>query len=817
MFQGLDSKTPETIDCLKSMSLSGWHPAPFDRQMAGDIMYLNVVTLENETYEVTSSASGFFVNASTALEFNPAPAKESFHSHNLITLLTKFSPTFAKNFPVLKQSVMSKDPYEYILAPYPVYPWRVSAQKREYDLARQMDATMNVTDVIETMTSRDWNEDIQSARELPRSSVQERVIREQAICKSHSDFVEASMKGVVAIVQKSIPPVNPMDPELSHMFINNNIFFSQGYDSRDQYERYGGEEAAHVGVSKDIDGVRMVSNLDMENMFTLGTAVVDYKGIRTVCQTIVPGILKKAVTGESSVKYGSVDSGKEVSFDESFHESLRSASRLLHVAEHSVNDINGKEVSLFTSVDTKGILGTDSRRYLLDLYRMTPVDICFLEETQNEENADTKYPHQMTLLRPELIDLYYESKIREYVRDHQELQQKAKEEGKTDDSVETAENPMLNVPSLLLNTDAFTKIALSGEPEQIKEQEQQIRDVSEFLNTKMIAQFVLEMANYPTNIPIDSEQLTKVLHSRGINMRYLGKITNLIKATEAPNLAYLRDLCELEMLARAAKKVMRELLAPVPMSLVSTCISHFFNCLFSSGDAELRLPLHASLVKLESYNFEKLTPATLQSRLVAEIKKRFRYEFSLEMPTASPLALLRAICLKVGIQVEAKSYDFTATSTFAVSDILNIYPVAKHSEPKALFAEQVLEHGLEALMRKEDTDGLDMLREAVSMFEQVLGPIHPETARVNAQFALIKANQGNMDEARYYQKKSLLGYERSVGIDDPSTLQQYVSFFNFFLENYSLFFAIDQSCPVRVCCRKNEHGFEVGTPRCVPR
>lgn len=49
---------------------------------------------------------------------------------------------------------------------------------------------------------------------------------------------------------------------------------------------------------------------DQEGLHTLGSVVVDYRGVRVVAQTIVPGILEKQQ--EQSVIYGSNDYGKTV-------------------------------------------------------------------------------------------------------------------------------------------------------------------------------------------------------------------------------------------------------------------------------------------------------------------------------------------------------------------------------------------------------------------------------------------------------------------------------------------------------------------------
>lgn len=41
---------------------------------------------------------------------------------------------------------------------------------------------------------RDWNEELQTTHELPKETLTERLVRERAIFKIHSDFVSAAIK-----------------------------------------------------------------------------------------------------------------------------------------------------------------------------------------------------------------------------------------------------------------------------------------------------------------------------------------------------------------------------------------------------------------------------------------------------------------------------------------------------------------------------------------------------------------------------------------------------------------------------------------------
>ncbi len=113
------------------------------------------------------------------------------------------------------------------------------------------------------------------------------------------------------MVDGNVMPINPSEEPRQQMFIWNNIFFSLGFDVRDQYRDLGGEAAAPV---LDLNGVRAYWAVDQEGLYLIGTVVIDYRGYRVTAQTIVPGILES--DQEQSVIYGSIDFGKTVVSDD---------------------------------------------------------------------------------------------------------------------------------------------------------------------------------------------------------------------------------------------------------------------------------------------------------------------------------------------------------------------------------------------------------------------------------------------------------------------------------------------------------------------
>ena len=60
--------------------------------------------------------------------------------------------------------------------------------------------------------------------------------------------------------------------------------------------------------------------------------------------------------------------------------------------------------------------------------------------------------------------------------------------------------------------------------------------------------------------PLDTVALTKLLHERGINLRYLGRIAGFCAKY---HIKHVEEMCVQEMIVRAAKHVLHEVLRQV--------------------------------------------------------------------------------------------------------------------------------------------------------------------------------------------------------------------------------------------------------------
>ena len=424
MTKALAQGEPKPPQCVKVLTMSGWNPPPPHRKLTGDLLYLIVQTLEGKYFHVTGATWGFYVNLSNEEEFNPRPASPSLLSHSLIELLNQLSPSFKRNFASLQKKRTARHPFERVATPYQVFSWSSPGLEHTQDAFRAEDAFSSRLGYEEHIPgqTRDWNEELQTTRELPRKNLPERLLRERAIFKVHSDFVAAATRGAQAVIDGNVMAINPGEDAKMQMFIWNNIFFSLGFDVRDHYKDIGGDAAAHVAPRNDLQGVRVYSMQDLPGLYTLGTVLVDYRGYRVTAQSIIPGILEREQ--EQSVVYGSIDFGSTVQSNPKYLDLLSKAAQALKILPHKVLNEAGEEVELCSSVECKGIIGNDGRHYILDLLRTFPPDVNFLEVEEDiprgavskEMGFPIAHKHKLATLRQELVEAFVENRYMMFLK-----------------------------------------------------------------------------------------------------------------------------------------------------------------------------------------------------------------------------------------------------------------------------------------------------------------------------------------------------------------------------------------------------------------
>jgi protein TIF31 len=90
------------------------------------------------------------------------------------------------------------------------------------------------------------------------------------------------------------------------------------------------------------------------------------------------------------------------------------------------------------------------------------------------------------------------------------------------------ERLLQEAPQFTFNVNVFksnVKLALSEE--ELKIQEDEVRDLAKFLVEKAVPGIINDM-KVLENVPTDSHSLEAFFHSHGVNMRYLGKAMSLL-------------------------------------------------------------------------------------------------------------------------------------------------------------------------------------------------------------------------------------------------------------------------------------------------
>lgn len=871
-----EAKVPQ---CVKDLFPSAWNPPPGPRRLAGDLLYLDVITLEDVHAIITASTSGFFVNRTRDGIFNPRPHNDPCRSHTLVGLLNQLSPLFRKNFSQLQKSSIKRHPLEVIPTPYQVFPWAVPSEEHTPDTLRAEDAAAVRIGYEEHMPGqlRDWNEELQSARELPRDTLQQRLLRDRAIFKITSDFVAAATRGATAVVDGNVMAINPGEDEKKRMFIWNNIFFSFAFDSRDHFQELGGDEAAYSAAGGDLQGVTAYNRLDTQGLYTLSTVIVDYRGYRVIAQSIIPGILQREQ--EQSVVYGSADSGKTISSHEKFLELLNKAGKAIRVRPHKVLASNGDEIELCSSVECKGIIGADGRHYILDLFRTFPPDANFVGEklkkisdSSEEEEAKSflqqPYKHKLCCLRPELIEGFIAFRYVLFLKlvamhvsaaKQREMQNKNEEKpsneenGQTfgecpykkimnndskeglegnkleevvkqaEDNHKNSEPPTekntggsdISAEAIKLSAKAAGSISdsefdvrfnpdvyapgikhASSEEAALSSDKVLVQDAADFLVETVIIKIVEDFISL-SQTPLDGSQLTDIMHNRGINMRYLGKLATLLSMRE--DLEHVYKISVMEMIVRTAKQVFKIHLQSATLRTLSVAISHFLNCflsLYPNPQPQLppeeimsrkkkskRKPQKSLTNGASTVPWAALTPEELWKSIAEETQKNFGFELKCVNSEEAVLkyriqrlSLLRAFCIKTGVQVLLREYDFKNRKrpTFTEDDIMNLFPIVKHTNPKAFDAAAVFEAAQGRLQAGLLGEAHELMVEALNLFHSVYGPLHADIATCYRAIARLHYLAEDSVQAVSFQRKAVVVCERIFGVDHPDTIIAYV-------------------------------------------
>eukprot|EP01103_Thecamoeba_quadrilineata_P017072 TRINITY_DN5918_c0_g1_i1.p1 TRINITY_DN5918_c0_g1~~TRINITY_DN5918_c0_g1_i1.p1 ORF type:complete len:585 (+),score=95.88 TRINITY_DN5918_c0_g1_i1:3-1757(+) len=262
-------------------------------------------------------------------------------------------------------------------------------------------------------------------------------------------------------------------------------------------------------------------------------ALVDYRGFRLTAMSILP-------IGKDTLVYGSNDNGTTIQAkDPALNAKMRKVANILNIKPHFSGLSRAKSCLLYSASDIEGHKAHDGKHYLLDFSRTWPPET---------PKPGVKSAHLYRLLRPELV--------------------------KTN-----------RVP---LCSDAFSGF-IAAQP-KVLEHNQEIREATSRLINEVIPNFSVKLSRRvvqeTTQGQLEKFRLVEVVHSEGINIRYLGRLRAVCAHDNVKTLLFIHMAARVikNCLRLRLREKMKELKVPLQEPCVRVVVD-YLNLVFGESPA----------------------------------------------------------------------------------------------------------------------------------------------------------------------------------------------------------------------------------------
>ncbi|KAJ1281414.1 hypothetical protein BS78_04G303900 [Paspalum vaginatum] len=258
--------------------------------------------------------------------------------------------------------------------------------------------------------------------------------------------------------------------------------------------------------------------------------------------------------------------------------------------------------------------------------------------------------------------------------------------------------------------------------------------------------------------PVDGRTLTDFMHTRGLQMRSLGRVVEL-----SDKLPHIQSLCIHEMVVRAFKHILRAVIAAVDdVNDLADSVASCLNILLGPFPEENNDGNCG-----EDHSIRK---RWLEVFLIKRFGWKWKDEYCLDL---RKYAILRGLCHKVGLELVTKDYDMDMPHPFRKSDIISVVPIYKHVACSSADGRTLLESSKTFLDKGKLEDAVNYGTKALAKLVAVCGPYHRMTAGAYSLLAVVLYHTGDFNQATIYQQKALDINERELGLDHPDTMKSY--------------------------------------------
>ncbi|XXG90000.1 hypothetical protein AAC387_Pa12g1870 [Persea americana] len=319
---------------------------------------------------------------------------------------------------------------------------------------------------------------------------------------------------------------------------------------------------------------------------------------------------------------------------------------------------------------------------------------------------------------------------------------------------EAAENEL--VLKNLLTGPAFTRLKESETGLHRKSLQELIEMARKYYDEVALPKLVADFGSLELS-PVDGRTLTDFMHTRGLQMRSLGRVVKL-----SEKLSHVQSLCIHEMIVRAFKHILQAVIAAVAETgEMAISIAATLNMMLGvpeSGESNCSSNVHSLIWRwLEVF-----------------LLKRYQWEFGkVNLCEIRKYAILRGLCHKMGIELAPRDFDMDSPNPFQKEDIVSLVPVHKQVACSSADGRQLLESSKTALDKGKLEDAVNFGTKALAKLVAVCGPYHRMTAGAYSLLAVVLYHTGDFNQATIYQQKALDINERELGLDHPDTMKSY--------------------------------------------
>lgn len=468
-----------------------------------------------------------------------------------------------------------------------------------------------------------------------------------------------------------------------------------------------------------------------------------------------------------------------------------------------------EKVSFTGPVDAKLLRGLDGHVYALDFIRSQPVD-CFWIQEELKRDAQSAGASQF-IHRPELIEhmITQRAELEERAKMIKDMVAKREKGEKVEDVTEEqlkqleAQLPMIETTVKTLPTSfdvncftpysATTAAVSRDEKGANTAKETDVVVLSNFLVNQMLPMLHEQLKEYSLNNQ-DGSKIVQLMHSSGVNVRYLGCLAELccgkgLKEAAATDVDMLRA-CESEMIARASKQILTVLLSDEELAAAPAyTVAAFLNALVAKKRDD-EVCLEALRKKKAGAKTGVKVPEAIARDLAersitglgvwAMIRKlvasKFHYtckiwdekvESAFAPAECDRVMLLRRVCILMGIQLASKKYDMDAACVLEPVDIEGFAPRVKYSHTSLLDDSliQLFQQCSILLSQGQLHLAFACCRQIVITAVSACHMLHPIAIRALTTMASILFSLKDFSGAVRYNRLALRCTERAYGVD----------------------------------------------------